>query len=82
MKYKLTVLILCLLMLTGCWSRRELNELLIVLGIGVDWKDGEYLVSFQVVNPSEISAQRRGGIARQAPFIRGEGKLYSRQQDH
>ncbi|CAH1195226.1 Spore germination protein B3 [Paenibacillus allorhizoplanae] len=74
MKYKLTVLILCLLMLTGCWSRRELNELLIVLGVGVDWKDGEYLMSFQVVNPSEISAQRRGGDRPPSTLYQGRGK--------
>jgi spore germination protein KC len=73
-KYKLTVLILCLLMLTGCWSRRELNELLIVLGVGVDWKDGEYLMSFQVVNPSEISAQRRGGDRPPSTLYQGRGK--------
>jgi spore germination protein KC len=74
MKYKLTVLLLCLLMLTGCWSRRELNELLIVLGVGVDWKDGEYLVSFQVVNPSEISAQRRGGDRPPSTLYQTRGK--------
>lgn len=74
MKYKLTIMLLCLLMLTGCWSRRELNELLIVLGIGVDWKDGEYLVSFQVVNPSEISAHRRGGDRPPSTLYQGRGK--------
>ncbi|NQX58313.1 Ger(x)C family spore germination protein [Paenibacillus qinlingensis] len=74
MKYKLTVMLLCLLLLSGCWSRRELNELLIVLGVGVDWKDGEYLVSFQVVNPSEISAQRRGGDRPPSTLYQGRGK--------
>ncbi|KRE93395.1 spore gernimation protein GerC [Paenibacillus sp. Soil766] len=74
MTYKLTVMILCLLILTGCWSRRELNELLIVLGVGVDWKDGEYLMSFQVVNPSEISAQRRGGDRPPSTIYQGRGK--------
>ncbi|MDR6549948.1 Ger(x)C family spore germination protein [Paenibacillus qinlingensis] len=74
MKYKLTIMLLCLLMLTGCWSRRELNELLIVLGIGVDWKDGEYLVSFQVVNPSEISAQKKGGDRPPSTLYQGKGK--------
>lgn len=74
MKYKLTIGILCLLMLSGCWSRRELNELLIVLGVGVDWKDGEYLVSFQVVNPSEISAQRKGGDRPPSTLYQGRGK--------
>jgi spore germination protein KC len=73
-KHKLAVIILCLLMLTGCWSRRELNELLIVLGVGVDWEDGEYLISFQVVNPSEISAQRKGGERPPSTLFQGRGK--------
>ncbi|GGG64162.1 Ger(x)C family spore germination protein [Paenibacillus radicis (ex Gao et al. 2016)] len=74
MFYKMMVVLLCLLMLSGCWSRRELNELLIVLGIGFDWVDGEYLVSFQVVNPSEISAQKRGGERPPSTLYQGRGK--------
>lgn len=75
MKGKITiVLLILLLLLTGCWSRRELNELLIVIGVGVDWEDGEYLVSFQVVNPSEISAQRRGGDRPPSTVFQGRGK--------
>nr|WP_238327820.1 Ger(x)C family spore germination protein [Paenibacillus gorillae] len=74
MFYKMTIVLLCLLMLNGCWSRRELNELLIVLGIGFDWVDGEYLVSFQVVNPSEISAQKRGGERPPSTLYQGRGR--------
>lgn len=71
---KITIVLLCLLSLSGCWSRRELNDLLIVLGIGFDWKDGEFLVSFQVVNPSEISAQKRGGERPPATLYQGRGR--------
>ncbi|OCT13471.1 spore gernimation protein GerC [Paenibacillus pectinilyticus] len=74
MRYKITIIVLVLLMLTGCWSRRELNELLIVLGVSVDWEDGEYLVSFQVVNPGEISAQKRGGERPPSTLYQGRGK--------
>ncbi|MZQ86785.1 Ger(x)C family spore germination protein [Paenibacillus sp. 5J-6] len=74
MRYKLSIIILCLLMLTGCWSRRELNELLIVLGVGIDWEDGEYLISFQVVNPSEISAQKKRGDRPPSTLFQGRGK--------
>lgn len=74
MRYKTTVIVLCLVLLTGCWSRRELNQLLIVLGVGIDWEDGEYLVSFQVVNPSEISAQKRGGERPPSTLYQGRGK--------
>lgn len=74
MFYKLAITMLCLLMLTGCWSRRELNELLIVLGVGVDWEDGHYLVSYQVVNPSEISSQKKGGDRPPSTLYQGRGR--------
>ncbi|WP_201007753.1 Ger(x)C family spore germination protein [Paenibacillus glycanilyticus] len=74
MLYKFAISMLCLLMLTGCWSRRELNELLIVLGVGVDWEDGRYLVSFQVVNPSEISNQQKRGDRPPSTLFQGRGK--------
>ncbi|MBD2870565.1 Ger(x)C family spore germination protein [Paenibacillus arenilitoris] len=71
---KLTILALCLLMLTGCWSRRELNDILVVLGAGIDWEEGEYLVSFQVVNPSEISTQRKSADRPPVTLYQGKGK--------
>nr|WP_306812956.1 Ger(x)C family spore germination protein [Paenibacillus soyae] len=71
----MVLVLLCMLVLSGCWSRRELNDLLIVLGVGVDWEDSEYLVSFQVVNPSEISAQNKGGGERPpGTLYQGRGK--------
>ncbi|MGO4108502.1 Ger(x)C family spore germination protein [Paenibacillus sp. YAF4_2] len=74
MFYKLAISMLCLLMLSGCWSRRELNELLIVLGVGVDWEDGHYLVSYQVVNPSEISNQKKAGDRPPSTLFQGRGR--------
>ncbi|WP_409345681.1 Ger(x)C family spore germination protein [Paenibacillus sp. MBLB4367] len=51
------VLILLSLLMTGCWSRRELNDLSIVTGIGID-KDGEhYLLSVQIVNPGQVTGR-------------------------
>ncbi|MCM3630598.1 Ger(x)C family spore germination protein [Paenibacillus glycanilyticus] len=74
MLYKFAVSMLCLLLLTGCWSRRELNELLIVLGMGIDWEDGHYLVSYQVVNPSEISNQQKRGDRPPSTLFQGRGR--------
>lgn len=47
----------CLLLLTSCWNSRELNNLGIVTGIGVDKVPGkeEYRVTFQIVNPSSTA---------------------------
>ncbi|KJD45609.1 Ger(x)C family spore germination protein [Paenibacillus terrae] len=55
------ILILSLLasLLTGCWDRKELNEIGITVGLGVD-KDGDQIrVSAQVVVPSEVASKSR-----------------------
>ncbi|MEH7374808.1 Ger(x)C family spore germination protein [Neobacillus drentensis] len=65
MKLKISMvimLIVFLLFTTGCWNRRELNDLAITLAIGLDrTKDGKYLVTAQVVNPAEVSADKGSG---------------------
>lgn len=47
---------LCGVMLSGCWSRIELNELAITSATSIDRKGDEWLVSFQVLIPSSISS--------------------------
>lgn len=47
-------------LLTGCWSRDELTELAIVSASGIDWSDGEWEVSYQLVIPSAIASTSRG----------------------
>lgn len=50
-------LIIMTMALSGCWSKRELNELSIVSALGID-KDGDgYTVTAQVINPRQISQQ-------------------------
>ncbi|WP_336784268.1 Ger(x)C family spore germination protein [Paenibacillus illinoisensis] len=54
-------LVVLLPLLTGCWDRKELNDLGIMLGLGVD-KDGDKIkVSAQVVVPNEVSSKSGGG---------------------
>ncbi|WP_423800585.1 Ger(x)C family spore germination protein [Neobacillus sp. SAB-20_R2A] len=60
-KFLLLVSICSLILLTSCWNRRELNQLGIVIGMGIDKADGKYLVTTQVVNPSEIAASIGSG---------------------
>ncbi|MGM0921435.1 MAG: Ger(x)C family spore germination protein [Bacillota bacterium] len=58
----LIILIIVLLFTTGCWNRREINELAITLAIGLDTTmDGQYLVTAQVVNPGEVAAEGGSG---------------------
>ncbi|MCU6795636.1 Ger(x)C family spore germination protein [Paenibacillus sp. WQ 127069] len=54
---------LFVLLLTGCWDRRELNELGILSGIAIDKVGQQYQVSVQVVVPDEVSSRARKGSA-------------------
>ncbi|MGG3888865.1 Ger(x)C family spore germination protein [Metabacillus fastidiosus] len=57
------IFIILLVLLAGCWNRREMNELAIAVGLGIDRQDDQYLVTVQIVNPGEIAAQKGGGRA-------------------
>lgn len=56
-----------MLPLTGCWSRHELNEQAIVVGIGIDKEGSGYTVSAQMVNPATVSGQR--GVSKSLPPV-------------
>lgn len=55
------VMIFILMTVTGCWNRRELNELGIVIGMGIDKVGKEYQVTVQVVNPGEVTQKGASG---------------------
>ncbi|MEK4402872.1 Ger(x)C family spore germination protein [Sporosarcina sp. FSL K6-6792] len=59
-KYTFVLLILSLV-LTGCWDRRELNEIAITLALGIDKVDEEFQLTAQVVVPSEVSMKQSSG---------------------
>lgn len=46
------------LLLTGCWSKRELNELAIGVALGIDRVDDQFEVTVQIVDPSELSIKQ------------------------
>lgn len=61
---------ICLLFVTGCWDRTELNDLAILLGWGMDIEDnGTYLGTAQIVVPSKVSTGSQGGGSGQAYYI-------------
>ncbi|WP_159081734.1 Ger(x)C family spore germination protein [Paenibacillus sp. CAA11] len=47
--------------LSGCWNRTELNELGITSATGLDRKDKEWRVSYQMIVPSVMSSGSGGG---------------------
>ncbi|MHB8170561.1 MAG: Ger(x)C family spore germination protein [Thermincolia bacterium] len=58
----LMILVLLTSTLSGCWDRRELEELAFVLTIGVDQgTQGRYLWTFQIAIPRQLAGGQSGG---------------------
>jgi|GEM_PF-509316 germination protein, Ger(x)C family len=53
--------VICCFILAGCWDRRELNELGITSATGIDWSDGKWRISYQVIVPSGMGSGDSGG---------------------
>lgn len=47
---KLSILLVLVFFLSGCWDVNESERMLYVHGIGIDFKDEEYLVYFQIIS--------------------------------
>lgn len=56
------LLMITLIVTSGCWSRQELNELAVVMALGIDTHKDGYAVSAQVLNSSEMATKRGGSI--------------------
>ncbi|MFD1036923.1 Ger(x)C family spore germination protein [Virgibacillus byunsanensis] len=50
-------LIVLIIILSGCWSRTELDEMAIATAIGIDKREEDYLVTVQILNPGEIAGK-------------------------
>jgi spore germination protein KC len=54
--------ILTILPLTGCWDRRELNEIGIVMAVAIDKdEDGKFIITSQIIKP--ISSQKGARVS-------------------
>ncbi|MFG6116324.1 Ger(x)C family spore germination protein [Halobacillus sp. MO56] len=55
----LLIMFSCLILLSGCWSSRELDDLGIAVALGIDkTEEGNYALTVQIINPSEIAAEK------------------------
>ncbi|OOC61315.1 Ger(x)C family spore germination protein [Paenibacillus ihbetae] len=45
---------------TGCWNRTELNEIGLIAALGIDRGEAGWIVTYQLINPSAISAGTGG----------------------
>ncbi|ACM61819.1 spore germination protein KC [Caldicellulosiruptor bescii] len=53
--FYLTLILLTLAFLTGCWNRKELNDILIVQAVGIDKnQSGQFKLTYQVLKPKVL----------------------------
>lgn len=69
----LILLLSIILLTTGCWNRRELNELGIAVAAGVDKEGDRYRLSVQVVDPGQVTAQKGASGGAAATLYTSEG---------
>ncbi|WP_018933879.1 Ger(x)C family spore germination protein [Gracilibacillus lacisalsi] len=60
---KMSSISILLLLLTGCWSARELTDITIATAMAIDKDNDNYKVTIQVLNPSEIAGDTRSDRA-------------------
>jgi spore germination protein KC len=58
------------LLLSGCWSKKELTDLAIVAALGIDKnEEGRYVGTLQIINPGNVAGGMQGGGGSQGPPI-------------
>ncbi len=64
---KYIVIILCTLLLAGCWDSRNIEDLSLVIGVGPDKPEEENVeVTQQILVPQkQVPSSRRQGATRQ-----------------
>ncbi|MGO4790508.1 Ger(x)C family spore germination protein [Paenibacillus sp. 2KB_20] len=68
-KIRSVLLILSLVVfISGCWSRKELNELAVVMALGIDIDENGYAISAQVLNSAEAGS-KKGGSTGSLPVV-------------
>jgi len=71
----LTVILLVVFILTGCWNRRELSTLSIVQAIGIDrLEDGQISLTVQILIPSAVKASATGEGGKAVSVLTSTGQ--------
>lgn len=56
----LSIVVLFGILLSGCWSRKEVNELAIISGVGVDRTEtGKWILTLVIAKPDEIAGEAK-----------------------
>ena len=70
---KIIILLSFIFLLTGCYDNIELNDLAIVSGIGIDYKDDKYFITYEIL--SDIKTEDNSAMLSYT--VHGSGKSIS-----
>lgn len=63
---KFVTMLVIIMLLSGCWNRIELNELWVTVATGLDYRDGQWEISYQFIVPSAMASGTGGGMGNAA----------------
>ncbi|WP_276736423.1 Ger(x)C family spore germination protein [Bacillus sp. (in: firmicutes)] len=73
------LMLLSVIVLPGCWDKRELTDLAIISAIGIDrTNEGNYVLHLQIINPGNVAGGLQGGGAGDRPPV----SVYSIEGDN
>lgn len=57
--------------LTGCWNKREIDEIAIVTGVGIDQaqEPDKVMITAQIIKPADIAPPGSGGGSNEKPYL-------------
>ncbi|MFK7691577.1 Ger(x)C family spore germination protein [Paenibacillus sp. HJGM_3] len=67
---------LLLLLLSGCWNSKDIQNLAYITAIGMDYEDGKFITYAQVLNFTTVAKQETAEVGKKIPVWigRGEGR--------
>ncbi|MNO27680.1 Spore germination protein B3 precursor [compost metagenome] len=75
MLYKGLVILVILCLTTGCWDRREMDDLALVMASGIDLtEDGQIEITLQIALPTGIPSAVTAGSSGKRPIVVISGK--------
>jgi spore germination protein KC len=66
----LFIILTGIVLLSGCWSKKELTDLAFIAAFGIDKnEEGRYVGTFQIINPGNVAGGLQGGGGGERPPV-------------
>ncbi|GGJ74474.1 Ger(x)C family spore germination protein [Virgibacillus salexigens] len=66
------LLIVLLIILTGCWDERQISEVNYITTLGIDYQEDNYIIYVQMLDFSNVAKQESGKTSERTPLYIGK----------